>query len=273
MRPVFPNSALVRAPEWLLLRGGRKQSISLKVRYGIVRHPVAGLILIDTGYGPRVTQGPRNLPLRIYSRLLAPSLIDDGQPETALRRMGATVADVRAIVVTHFHADHVAGLHLFPQARIYAHRGVLEAILARGTWRNLRHGVFAELLPPSLAERTVDIAALPRREASLELGMGADLLGDGSLLAVDLPGHAEGHFGVCFARLPVPLLSAVDVQWLAAALPNARRPGFPANLIADDRQALAESAGRVAAFRANGGDVLLCHDPHDSLYDMRDQGT
>jgi glyoxylase-like metal-dependent hydrolase (beta-lactamase superfamily II) len=268
VNPVFANSAIVSTPEWLVLKGGRRQAIRLKVRYGIFRHPDAGLMLIDTGYGPRVRQGPRSMALTIYSRLLNAELRDRGQPKTALSRLGARLEDVRAVVITHFHADHVACLDLFPQARILARLSVLARVRARGEWQNLRHGVFAELLPADVTARITDIDASARREAPLGLGAGYDLLGDGSMLAVDLPGHAEGHFGICFTGLQVPLLYAVDAQWLLDALPAQRTPGFPSSLIADNRHDLAESARRVQAFRDRGGDVLLCHDPADSPHDL-----
>lgn len=271
MRPVFANSAFVSAPERFVLRGGRWQRLRLKVRYGLFHHPDAGLVLIDAGYGPRVTQGPRSLPLRLYNAVFGPELVEAGQPETVLQRLGATLADVRLVILSHFHADHVSTLDLFPQARIFAKLRMLEDIQSRSTWQNLRHGIFAGLLPGGLATRITDVDGLAMRDAPLGLGMGHDLFGDGSVLALDLPGHAENHFGLCFTMLPVPLLYAVDAQWLLAALSAERQPGFPASLIAHDPRALAESARRVLAFRHAGGDVLLCHDPETSPYDLTDR--
>ena len=268
MRPVFANSAFVRAPERLVLRKGRWRSLPLKVRYGLFRHPAAGLVLIDTGYGPRVTGGPRSFALRLYNALFGPELSDQGQPEAALRQVGATPADVAVVILTHVHADHVSTLDLFPQAHIIARTRLLAQVEKRSLWQNLNHGVFAELLPKGLAARATDVDRFALRDAPLGLGTGRDLFGDGSVLAIDLPGHAEGHFGLCFAALPVPFLYAVDTQWLLAALPQERQPGFPASLIANDRQALAASARRVLAFRQAGGDVLLCHDPGQSPYDL-----
>ena len=205
----------------------------------------------------RVLHARRGLALRLYNALFGPELVAAGQPEAVLRRFGAAPADITTVILSHFHADHVATLDLFPQARIFAKTRFLNSIGERSGWRNLRHGVFAELLPEGLAARTVDIDRLAARDAPFGLGAGRDLFGDGSLLAIDLPGHAEGHVGLCFARLPVPLLYAVDVQWLIDALPEGRQPGFPASLIANDRRALAESARRVLAFRLAGGQVLL----------------
>ncbi|EAV43498.1 hypothetical protein SIAM614_02436 [Stappia aggregata IAM 12614] len=269
MTPVFANSAFVSAPERLAVRGGGRHPLRFKVRYGVYQQPTAGLVLIDTGYGPQVTEGPgRSLPLRLYARLLRPELVEEHQPVRVLERLNASTEDVAAIVLTHFHADHVAALTLFPKARIYAKAAVLARILARSRFANLRHGVFDELLPQDLTSRIVDIAQLPVRRAPHGLVEGADLFGDGTLLAVDLPGHAEGHFGICFAGLPVPLLYAVDAQWCAAALAPGKAPGLSSALVATDRRALAASTRRVAAFLENGGDALLCHDPSDSPYDL-----
>ncbi len=268
MKPVFANSAFVTAPERLFLRGGAWRRVPLKVRYGFFLHPAAGLVLIDTGYGPSVTQGARSLALRLYNRVLGPDLVTEGQPETVLQRLGFKPEDVGAIIVTHFHADHVANLDLFPKARIITKAGVLRKILKQSALKNLRHGVFSELLPPNLASRVEDVDGVAVREAPFGFGRGRDLFGDGSVFAIDLPGHAEGHFGLCFANLPVPLLYAVDAQWCAEALEEGRRPGFPASLIADDPSALAESTRCVRAFRQAGGEVLLCHDPAESRYDL-----
>jgi glyoxylase-like metal-dependent hydrolase (beta-lactamase superfamily II) len=269
LTPVFANSAFVSAPERLVVRSGGRHPLRFKVRYGVHQHPTAGLVLIDTGYGPRVTEGAgRSLPLRIYASLLRPKLIEELQPTRVLDRLGASTADVAAIVLTHFHADHVAALHLFPKANIYAKAAVLARIRARSRFANLRHGIFDELLPQDLSSRIVDIDQLPVRPAPHGLGEGADLFGDDETLAVDLPGHAEGHFGICFAAQLVPLLYAVDAQWCAAALAPGKAPGLPASLIASDRRALSASTRRVAAFVENGGDVLLCHDPSESPYDL-----
>lgn len=271
MKPVFANSAFVTAPERLFVRSGTWRCVPLKVRYGLFQHPAAGLVLIDTGYGPRVTRGRRSLGLRLYNAILGPDLAMDGQPETVLHRLGFTPNNVSIAIITHFHADHVAGLDLFPTARIIAKTEVLGKILKQPARKNLRHGIFTELLPAGLVSRAVDVDGLAVSEAPLGLGKGRDLFGDGSVLAINLPGHAEGHFGLCFACLPRPLLYAVDAQWSSEALEDDRRPGFPASLIADDPLAVAESTRRVFAFRRAGGEVLLCHDPASSPHDLAEE--
>jgi glyoxylase-like metal-dependent hydrolase (beta-lactamase superfamily II) len=98
---------------------------------------------------------------------------------------------------------------------------------------------------------------------------GRDLFGDGTVIAVDLPGHADGHFGLAFPMASRPFLYGVDAQWLGAALDPARSPHWPARLIAEAPSALAPSTALLQQFRDAGGDVLLCHDPAAHRLDDR----
>lgn len=269
MRPVFPNSATVTVNGRLVLRKAPPGRVALKVRYGLFVHPVHGPVLVDTGYGPQVTEAPgRSLPLRLYSTVLRPMLVEDQAPQAVLARMGFTPADVRLVILTHLHADHVARLDEFPQARILTRRAVLDATLGRSRFANLHRGIFPELLPAGLMDRCTDIDSLPRVAAPPGLPDGHDLFGDGSVLAIDLPGHAEGHFGLCFPRLAPPLLYACDVQWRVQALEPGRAPGYPARAVAEDRAAWAATTAQVAAFARGGGQVVLCHQPEDTPFDL-----
>lgn len=269
IKPVFANSAWVRTRDRLILKGAPFAPVDLPVRYGLLHHPTAGIVLIDTGYTPHALSAPnRSLALRSYSRLLGPKLRDEGQPEAVLARFGLTPADVGTVIVTHCHVDHLSGLPLFAHAQVLTRADVWHATTQRPTLANLRHGCFAELLPPSSTAKLRDIADCPRKPAGAHLGDGADLFGDGSVLAVDLPGHAEGHFGLLFPHLPAPLLYAVDAQWRLPAVTEGRVPGYPSALIAHDVTALQSTAARVARFHAAGGDVMLCHDPAPQPYDL-----
>lgn len=267
--PIFANSALVAAPERLVLRGGSWRPRPLWVRYGLYLGGTAP-ILIDTGYTPQLFEN-RGAGLRLYAKLLTPRLLPEAQPEAFLARFGLVPDDITTLIVTHFHADHVSGLSLFNRARFLASGRAWSALQNRSSLANLRHGIFARLLPSDFAERLDPIESRPPTTALA--APARDLLGDGSVLSVDLPGHAEGHFGLLFPKLAAPLLYAVDAQWRREALEPDRRPGFPATLIADDRVALARSTDRVRQFAAGGGDVVLCHDPSPTAYDWTKKGA
>lgn len=269
MRPVFFNSATIDTPEWLILRDGSWRKRKLAVRYGVFEHPSIGPVLIDTGYTEHaVTVAGRSGFLRFYSAVLQPKLIDAGQPETALANLGLTPSDIQAIIVTHFHTDHISGLALFPSARIIASGSTLRRIKAASGFANIRHGVFPELVPADISGRLS-----PVEECAIcpypHFARAWDLFGDASVLAVPLPGHADGQFGLVFPDLAPPLLYAADAQWLIDALPANKRPGAPSRWIADDAAQIGPTTDLVMGFRDAGGDVVLCHDDAPSSYDAK----
>ncbi|RWL41650.1 MAG: MBL fold metallo-hydrolase [Mesorhizobium sp.] len=269
MKLIFANSAWVSAVERLILRGGSWQSVRLRVRYGLFFHPAAGPVLVDTGYTPEALSGDRRgRMLRLYGALLKPQLNADEQVLPLLRRFGLSPEDVRAVVVTHFHADHISGLSLFRNARFIASDAAWARVKARKPRQNLRHGVFTELFPADFEPRLEGVSSKRRVEAREDVPGGADLFDDGSVVAVDLPGHADGQFGLLFNGLDRPLLYAVDAQWLLTALIENRAPGFPATLIAEDAAAIEPTSAMLRRFLASGGEVMLCHDPAPTAYDL-----
>lgn len=270
MKLTFVNSAFVNAPEAVVLAPGRWRNIRhLRVRYGIFEHPDRGPVLIDTGYSTEVTEGPtRSLALRCYSRVLKPRLLESGEIETVLHGMGYAPKDVATVIITHFHADHVSALRRFPQADVITDMATLTGLLCRSRIVNLRKGVFPELLPADLSTRTISVSAMPEAPAPLNLGTGRDIFGDGSIIAVDLPGHAVGHFGLCFPKTDPALLYACDVQWANAALSQPYAPPLLARLVSENRRASMISSLKVTEFAAAGGRVVLCHDPALTPYDL-----
>ena len=273
MRPVFANSAWVAAPERAILRRGRWQRRLLQVRYGLFIHPKAGPTLIDTGYTSHcLDRSGRSLALRSYARVLSPQLVTKEQAEPFLAHFGLTPADISRVIVTHFHADHVSGLAAFPNARFTASGRAWTQVQRNTAFQNLRHGVFAELLPWDFDTR-LDVI---EQAAPLEiphLPDGHDIFGDGSVLVVPLHGHADGHFGLLFDQLDRPLLYATDTQWVSDALLPERRPRLFPRLISDSFKDVARSSDQVAAFADAGGTVMLCHDDAPSPFDYAQEAV
>jgi glyoxylase-like metal-dependent hydrolase (beta-lactamase superfamily II) len=138
-------------------------------------------------------------------------------------------------------------------------------VAARAVWaatdrEATRHGVFKELLPADLMARLDPIEDKPLAEAHPALGQGHDLLGDGSLLAIDLPGHADGHFGLFWCDDAGPILYATDTTWSMKALFEDKTPAISRKVVFDDPAAGRRTEGRIRDFAKAGGKVLLCHD-------------
>lgn len=133
---------------------------------------------------------------------------------------------------------------------------------------NTKEGVFKSFLPNDLSKRLTYFDGFPRVEGPLGIGWGWDVAGDGSLVAIDLPRHLDGHIGLCFPRFGPPFYYAVDVQWLLQAVIENNCPGIPASLAHHDTNSLQKSVARVKQFAENGGDFALCHEPGVHRYDI-----
>jgi glyoxylase-like metal-dependent hydrolase (beta-lactamase superfamily II) len=226
--------------EAMTLRGAAWTPVEYPALPALLIHPVEGPILFDTGYAQAFTDATQPFPERFY-RWLTPVRLPTGwDAASQCRALGVLPAEVRHVVLSHFHADHVAGLTDFPAARIHCARGGLDLATAGGRWRNITRGVLRTLLPADIAARSQFFEEAPRRTLPRDVrpfAEGADLLGDGSLLAVELPGHCPGHWGLLAAdaRCGLHFLVA-DAAWsLAAIHDNVPPPALTTALLGDTR--------------------------------------
>ena len=188
-----------RHPEGMAMRGASLCAAEFPALTALILHPTEGPLLFDTGYDPAFFQATRRWPEKLY-RLATPVSLDDGEAVSRqIARHGLQPSDIRGVILSHFHGDHVAGLPAFPRARIYCAKAGLEQMRTVGRLAGVRRGLLPDLVPGDAEARARFFEDMPRRPLPAELHpfeTAADILGDGSLLAVELPGHCVGHWGL-----------------------------------------------------------------------------
>lgn len=257
--PRFFTTSILSVRRGLVLRGGGRERVPLRVRVGHFHHPELGHTLIDTGYASRVVSGGDDWTLGLYRLLLRPSLVNDAPLEAGLARLGLAIGDIETVIVTHFHADHIGGLRDLPHARIVCSRTAWESCRRAGRINNARAGVFETLLPDDLESRLLFVEDM---QTPTGTPGEFDVTSDGAVRAVALPGHLDGQIGLRFSYTTPPFLYAADATWSLDALKEDRLPGFPIDRVHHDRAAARSSVETVRGFMAAGDDVLLCHDWH-----------
>jgi len=147
------TTGLTRHSRHLAERGAEHVRTPFHSPFALLEHPTEGLTLFDAGYAPRFHAATRAFPYRLY-RLVTP--VETGPHLTAkavLARHGYVPADVRRIVVSHFHADHVGGLLDFPAAEFVLTGQAWAAVRGKSGLGAVRMGFLPDLLPPDFAER------------------------------------------------------------------------------------------------------------------------
>jgi glyoxylase-like metal-dependent hydrolase (beta-lactamase superfamily II) len=254
------NTGFATTREWILLRGAGLRRVQVPVTVALLHHPEHGWGLFDTGYAPRCHEASRGWPFAIYRHVAPIHAAPDDTVVAQLEAANLSAADVRWIVLSHFHADHVAGLADFPRARLWASRVGWEYARARRGIRALRRGLLPDLLPPELAERItlLDSLDVPLVE---NLGGAWELFGDGSARLVPLPGHVRGQLGM-LARVhdaagEREVLFAADATWLSTAIRERRPPHAITRVFIDDFGALERTLQRLHDFAAARPDVRI----------------
>lgn len=182
----------------------------------VIRHPTHGTTLFDTGYGPAFFAATRALPERIY-RWLTP--VTQPASETLPARLAAMGLTPDRVMLSHLHADHVAGLFDLPPLPCLASREALAHLRGLSRLSALKAGIPAGLRDGLLSYQINELESLPRAPSLPGFAPGYDLFGDNSAISVALPGHGTGQTGLWLPQTNLgPVLLVADAIWSMAAL-------------------------------------------------------
>ncbi len=245
----------------------------------LIHHPSHGPVLMDTGYSPRFFEATRSWPERSYALTTPVTLPRAQQLVAQLATRGIAPQDVRHVIITHCHADHVAGLRDYPNAQFYLTRQALNPFeklrgAIAGRWRATRAGFLPELLPDDFRERAVwiddrgtedvpeTLASLVGTERGGRVRRAYDVFGDESILAIDVPGHAPGMIAIAMRTQAGPLLAVADAVWLGDTLRPGAVPSLVEQRIGWNRVDAAETLRRLQHVQRDSheGFLLPSHD-------------
>lgn len=224
--------------EHLTLRGGERKEIRFPALFALIRHPRLGPIVFDTGYSSRFYAETARFPYSLYRRTTPVFYREEESALNQLKAEGIQPADIRHIIVSHFHADHIGGLRDFPQARLYYTREAIRSVRGKAGFAALLRGFLPGLMPDDHESRSTIIDETACRvdlsDRLLPFEYGFDLFGDGSIIAIPLSGHAAGQIGIWLSDGKEEFLLCSDAAWSSQAIREGRRPHRLAGLIKSD---------------------------------------
>ena len=230
--------------ERMTLKKGRLKQCEYPALCALIKHPERGYILFDTGYSERFFGLTRKFPFSLY-RYLTPVTIHKTLKEQ-LSDQNIQSSDINYIVISHFHADHIGGLHDFPNARFICHPEANAGIKGKKGFKALIQGFLPGLLPSDFEDR---LMMLPHKKTKLGAPLfpfteGFDLFDDGLIYAIALPGHAQGQIGLYFKADKDTFLIA-DSCWHQETFQEFIYPSDLTYLIHHDKKAYQETIQKL----------------------------
>jgi len=225
-------------PECITIKGGRWRSQQYPAICALIHHPKQGNILFDTGYNPRFFAATQKWPLWLYRKIAPVQITEEKTLIHQLKEKGIKPNEISHIVLSHFHADHIAGIKDFPQAKIIYSRAGFDAVKESKGFAALKKGFLGGLIPEDFASRSVYIEN--KKSLCLDTSMhpfteGVDIFADGSIIAISLPGHAKGQYGLLFKDANQDQVFLVaDSCWSSRAYREYALPAAMTNLIHDN---------------------------------------
>ncbi len=243
------------------MRGGSLCAVDFPAMVGVIGHPDAGLVLFDTGYDPAFLEATRPFPERLYRWTTPVTIPPEAEWQAWLASHDIAAADIAAVIVSHFHGDHVAGLRHLAALPLHCSREGLTALRRPGRVRRVRGGLLEALVPPACDAQArffedAPPVSLPRDFAPF--AEGRDILGDGSLIAVPLPGHCAGHWGLALRTLDDrAVLLAADATWSIKAIAACQPPPRLTTALLGETRAYRQTLGQLHRAMASNADLAI----------------
>ncbi len=253
----FFTTGYTLQPFHFIERGAERQKVAVHASFAVIEHPRFGLTLFDTGYSPHFHEASRRWPYRAYAKMTPVVTNQDSQCKSVLEKAGIESAQIKRIIVSHFHADHICGLRDFPEADIIAKKEAWQSVAGVKGIEAMRRAFLPALLPADIQER---LFLLP---SFADPGIGPfpqshDLFFDGSVRLIDLPGHASGQIGALLQTGAHSRSCLVaDAVWTRKTITKKLDPTLPFLALAADSGEAKKTVKKLYQLHQVYGDIEI----------------
>nr|WP_241018208.1 MBL fold metallo-hydrolase [Paraburkholderia sp. Tr-20389] len=208
-----------------------------------------GRWLWDTGYASHFIDSTRSGIFAWYRRVTPVHFNESEAVVQQLRDRGIRATDLNAVILSHFHGDHIAGLRDLRETPTWlSGTGWAVTRSLRGIGA-LRQGFVPGLIPPDFESSVTAVESFDRVELPAELAPFTHAYAapgaDGELLIVNLPGHAAGHLGAFVATGQGWVLLASDAAWSPTSYRELVGPSRIAHAVMDAPSRYYETLGKL----------------------------
>lgn len=249
---LLPGEALYAGTGW--------NRVELPVHFVLIEHPL-GKVLFDAGASPRIQREANRFPFFLYRSLAPLDCREDHQASALLGDIGTAATDIRLVILSHFHPDHIGGVRDFPEAVFLFWRKSYDNLKNRGLLGGFLRGFLKGLLPADFEPRSryLDGAVWVRLEPEFAPFDSAwDVFEDRTVFAVPLPGHVEGHVGLLIRAEDATYFLVGDACFTSRSYRELVFPNLTAmRWLHDDPRKYIETVGKIHSLHKQRPDIKI----------------
>jgi len=196
----------------IALHKAESKTIRFPASVSLLEHDKNGLILFDTGYAGHFFRASKRLPYSIYPMITPVYFKPEEAIKHQLAQKGISHKDIRTVIISHFHGDHIGGLKDFPNAKFICHDSAFQSIENKKGIRALMKGFLPDLIPANFRSR---LKLLKDSDCYIYQNLKTwDLFDDESIILQRLDGHADGQLGMRIKYKANCFFLVADAAWL-----------------------------------------------------------
>ena len=211
--------------------------------------------------------------------MITPSTLHNGESlKQQLSTMG--IGKIDHLVLSHFHADHIAGIRDFPDALVHCHPEGYHHFMEAGRIKGVFRGYLKDLWLHDCSRKIRFIAEFPIDVGNIfnmpsgNIGLFAqDVFTDGSVYLVHLPGHSTGQIGVLLRLKDRFLFLLSDACWLRDNLHDEMEQVRVSDIFCSDRKTYISTLNKLRKCYQSVGDKVIfvpshCYETVTALTDL-----
>lgn len=243
-----------------VLKGYGKEIRMFPARVLLLEHETLGKILYDTGYSKLIYRN--HVVSFLYNALNKSYVKEEDTIVSKLHKEGVEAGDIHRIILSHAHPDHIGGLCFFQNYEILSTPKVIDTLQNGGAFQL----VFRNMKPKEEVQYTRLQPCVKESVLNDYFQQVYDVLGDGSVLGVELNGHAAGQLGIYLPEYE--LLFAADACWGADLLCKVKDMRKVAQWIQNDYKEYINTAERLERLIQEHPEIKVIFS-HDIMEEMQ----
>lgn len=250
--------------ERIARKKGAFKNIKFPMIVGLIKDPQSGYVLFDTGYSKHFFECTQTFPDKLYAMTTPVTLDDNEKIEHLLEKENIKLTDIHYVVISHFHADHISGLKLFPNATFICSKDAIDDFQSKEGFFAVKKGYLKRLLPEKFESRLLLKESLPKEKTAKKIFPFNDAYAlSTNIKIIDLNGHAKGQIGLLINN---EYFLVADACWSDLAYKNIDLPSKITNFIFDDKNEYINNIKKLNTLYKNNKDIEIIPSHCENTY-------